>query len=1569
MSNNNERIAALSPEKRQMLVQQLYQKKRSVPNGTSPITPQNRDVNCFPLSFAQARLWFLDQLEPGKPFYNISSALLLKGSLNLAALEQSFNEIIRRHEILRTSFRTVDGQPVQVIEPNLKLTLNLQDLRQLPPIERQQTLQQLIAQSANQPFDLTQLPLLRVSLLHVGESEYVMLLVMHHIISDGWSMGVLIREMVALYQAYGAGKSSPLSELTIQYADFAVWQRSQQQAIASQITYWKQQLSGNLPVLQLPTDRPRPPVQSFQGARQSLLLPKVLTSALKKLSQQENATLFVTLLAAFQTLLYRYTNQADICVGSPIANRNRVEIEGSIGVFVNTLVLRTDLAGNPSFRQLIGRVREVALAAYSHQDLPFEKLVEELQPQRDLSRNPLFQVMFALQNAPMPEIELEGLTIDSLKVESNRSQFDLSLTILENSQGAIAELEYSTDLFEAATISRMLKHFETLLEGIVANPDRCLSDLPILTASERQQLLIDWNNTFADYPQDCCIHQLFEAQVEQTPNAVAAIFDAQILTYCQLNAKANQLAQYLRSLGLKPEQLVGICVERSLEMMVGILGILKAGGAYLPLDSSYPSERLAFILEDARIGILLTQQHLIEKLPQSRVTIACLDTDWSEISQHSQENPNINVTAENLAYVIYTSGSTGTPKGVEITHQALINHSIAVAKAYQIQSSDRILQFGSISFDVSAEEIFPSWLSGATVVIRPEAILDFANLGQFLNQEKVTVVNLPTTYWHEWVSYLVDSKTELPPTLRLAIVGTEAVQLEQLLIWEKLVGNRVRWINAYGPTEATIGVTLYELTTSDRQLSCVPIGRPIANTQIYILDSHLQPVPIGVNGEIYIGGDSLARGYLNRPDITAEKFILNPFERSNSQSLKPSRLYKTGDLARYLPDGNIQFIGRIDSQVKIRGFRIELGEIQTILKQHPAIRDAVVLAQEESEKPNHKRLVGYIVPKETAPTTVELRDFLTKKLPNYMMPSGFVMLESLPLLPNGKVDRIALLHLNLTPPESETKFVEPSTNIEGLLAKIWAEVLRIEQVGIHDNFFELGGDSILSIQAIARANKAGLRLTPKQLFEHQTIAELAAVASTIQITEAQQGLVTGEVHLTPIQHWFFQQNLPQPHHFNQAVLLQVEPGCDLALLQQTIQQLLLHHDALRLRFVQTEFGWKQEIANPDAEFPLTRLDFSALPEVEQIAALEVAVNELQSSLNLSVGPLMRVAYFDFGVDKPSRLLFVIHHLAIDGVSWRILLEDLSRGKGIDLPPKTTSFQQWSNCLQEYARSASLQQEQNYWLAESRSLVSRLPVDYPEGDNTVASADRVAIALNAEQTQALLQEVPKAYNTQINDVLLAALVMAFAQWTGDRSLLVELESHGREQIFDNLDLSRTVGWFTSVFPIILNQDSTPGETLKAVKEQLRGVPNRGIGYGILRYLGDDKIAEELKNLPQAEVIFNYLGQFDQTLSESSLFSFARESTGNSRSLEGTRSHLFEIDGLVNGGQLSLSWTYSKNLYQKATVEYLAQSYLEVLRELIVHCQSPDAGGYTPSDFPDVDLNQEELENVLAEIGGM
>ncbi|HAG82187.1 MAG TPA: non-ribosomal peptide synthetase, partial [Cyanobacteria bacterium UBA12227] len=1109
-----------------------------------------------------------------------------------------------------------------------------------------------------------------------------------------------------------------------------------------------------------------------------------------------------------------------------------------------------------------------------HQDLPFEKLVEELQPQRDLSRNPLFQVMFALQNAPMPEIALEGLTIDTLKVESNRSQFDLSLTIVENSQEAIAELEYSTDLFEAATISRMLKHFETLLEGIVANPDRCLSDLPILTASERQQLLIDWNNTFADYPQDCCIHQLFEAQVEQTPNAVAAIFDAQILTYCQLNAKANQLAQYLRSLGLKPEQLVGICVERSLEMMVGILGILKAGGAYLPLDSSYPSERLAFILEDARIGILLTQQHLIEKLPQSRVTIACLDTDWSEISQHSQENPNINVTAENLAYVIYTSGSTGTPKGVEITHQALINHSIAVAKAYQIQSSDRILQFGSISFDVSAEEIFPSWLSGATVVIRPEAILDFANLGQFLNQEKVTVVNLPTTYWHEWVSYLVDSKTELPPTIRLAIVGTEAVQLEQLLIWEKLVGNRVRWINAYGPTEATIGVTLYELTTSDRQLSCVPIGRPIANTQIYILDSHLQPVPIGVNGEIYIGGDSLARGYLNRPDITAEKFILNPFERSNSQSLKPSRLYKTGDLARYLPDGNIQFIGRIDSQVKIRGFRIELGEIEALLSQHPAVGESVVVVREDT--PGDKRLVAYVVlnseTQELHNTSAisservpQLRNFLKERLPQHMLPSAFVVLESLPIAPSGKVDRRALPAPDLKQLQRESTFVAPSTPVEEMLAGIWAEVLGVERVGIHDNFFELGGHSLLATRVISQVRQVfEVELPLRRLFEEPTVTQLAKdieranqAGLGLEVPPIQRISRDGKLTLSFAQQrlWFLSQLEVHNPFYNMAGALRLQGPLNQAALAQSLNEILRRHEVLRTR-IRTVDEQPELVISSVTTLPLPVLDLSELPTAQQETnAKELIRAEAQQPFDLKSDLMLRVKLLRLG-EQEHIALFTLHHIASDGWSIDVLVQELSvlyqafcNGQSsplAELPIQYVDFATWQR---QWLQGEVLAVQLAYWRQhlDGAPSVLELPTDYLRPAIQTFQGATYTFALSQEQSIAL-KTLSQQEGSTLFMTLLAAFKTLLYRYTGSEDIVVGSPVANRNRA----ELEGLIGFFVNT--LVLRTDLSGNPTFRELLSRIREV---ALGAYAHQDLPFEKLVEELQ--PQRNLSYNPLFQ--------------------------------------------------------------------------------------------------------------
>ncbi len=1082
------------------------------------IQPVSRNQE-IPLSFGQQRLWFLNQWEGENVSYNESVAVRLKGLLNLSALQHSLNEIVRRHEILRTSFVCVDGKPTQVIYPDLPLSLSIINLREIPQWnQRQAEALRLLAQTANSPFGLTEAPLLRTTLVKLDETEHILSFTIHHIICDNWSMGILLQEVAALYTAFCSNKPLPLPELPIQYADFAIWQRQwlTGDRLQSQLNYWQQQLINYPPILQLPTDRPRPALQSFCGKTQSFYLSSDLTKALKALSLQEEVTLFMMLLAAFVTLLYRYSQQDDILIGTAIANRNYKEQERLIGLFANTLVLRTNCAGNPTFRELLHQVRECTLSAYTHQDLPFEYLVEQIQPERNPSYNPLFQVMFVLQNSPMEELQLPGLDLNLLPLENQTAKFDLSLVMQEKECGLYGELEYNTDLFNADTICRMVEHLQNVLTGIVANPEQRLGDLPILSPAEQQQLLVNWNHTQADYPQDICIHQLFADRVEKTPNAVAVVFADQQLTYQQLNQQADALAHYLKQLGVKPEVIVGICLEKSLEMVIGILAILKAGGTYLPLDPSYPQERLAFILEDAKPLVLLTQTRLITELQLHKVQIVSLDTSWqNNISETITQQYPTEVKSENLAYVIYTSGSTGIPKGVMIAHQALVNHSLAAAKIYQLQSNDRVLQFASISFDVAAEELFPSWLCGSTVVIRPNWILSFSNFQQFLKSAKITVLNLPTVYWHQWVSELSNSNIALPPTLRLIIVGTEQAQPEKLALWQQQVGTKVRWLNAYGPTEATIGATIYEPVDvlENFQTASVPIGRPIDNNQIYILDKHLKPTPIGIPGELYISGFGLARGYLNRPDLTAEKFIPNPFEKAvpMKQVSPPSmkvvfpllptyksggdKLYKTGDLARYLPNGNIEYLGRIDNQVKIRGYRVELEEIEVTLTQHPDVQETVVITHLNDARDT--QLIAYVVlNNKQQPTAKELRNFLKQQLPDYMIPSAFILMENLPQMPNGKVDRQALLALEFKQPRLEKDFVAPRDDLEFQLTQIWEEVLGISPIGVTDNFFELGGHSLLAVRLMAKIEKFfGSRLSLVQLFQEATIEKLKSLLS------------------------------------------------------------------------------------------------------------------------------------------------------------------------------------------------------------------------------------------------------------------------------------------------------------------------------------------------------------------------------------------------------------------------------------------------------------------------------------------
>ncbi len=1060
------------------------------------------EVFVFPTSFAQQRLWFLDRSIPGNTIYNVPTAIHLTGALNLTALEQTFNEIVRRHETLRTTLIVEDGQPLQAIAPSATIPLHVLDLQQLGAEERDVRTKRIINNELQHVFNLASGTLLRVTILALSETEHILLINMHHIICDDWSLGILIRELGTLYTAFTQDRSSPLLELPLQYADFAQWQREwlQGEVLNTQLAYWREQLNG-ISTLHLPTDKPRLPLQNYRGATQFLELPKLLTDRLKQLSQQAGVTLFMTLLAAFKTLIYRYTHQSDIAIGSPIANRNRSEIEGIIGFFVNTLVLRSDLAGNPTFRELLDRVREVTVGAYTHQDLPFEKLVEELHPERSLSHHPLFQVVFGFQNAPMSPLELPGLVPSLINIDYKTTRFDLELHLWkcgedfrssdggnwQDTEGLRGIVVYNTDLFEPATIDRMLNHFKNLLLGIVANPDRQIANLPLLSEVELSRVMVEWNHTQVDKSQYKCIHQIFEARVRQYPDAIALNFASDRITYQELNSRSNQLARHLQKLGVGAEVLVGICIPQSIDTIVGLLAILKAGGAYVPLDPSYPQERLNFMLEDARVAVLLTQSNSIDRFQDFANPIVSIDNDWEIIDREQADNLHCDPNSDNLAYVIYTSGSTGQPKGVAVTHKA-INRLVCNPNYIKLEPCDKVAQAANISFDAATFEIWGALLNGAELVaIDREVTLSPRELALQIRDRQIDVLFLTTALFQQ----IARDVPQAFATVKYLLFGGETVDVRWV---NKIIehGASQHLIHVYGPTENTTFSTYYDLNLS-RSIASLPIGRPITNTQIYILDPHLHPLPIGVTGEIYLGGDGLAREYLNRLELTAQYFITDPFNCDAN-----TRLYKTGDFARYLPDGNIEFLGRTDNLVKIRGFRIELSEIEAVLNRHPAVSENIVIVAENV--PDDKHLVAYIVLDRQQMPTPEIysfRQFLKSKLPAYMVPTVYMFPESLPLTPNGKVDRAVLPTPDLMN-YHDRDYVAPRSQIEELLTEIWAKVLGKERIGIHDNFFESGGHSLLATQLMSRIRDTfQIDLPVRNLFESPTIAQLARHIDTM----------------------------------------------------------------------------------------------------------------------------------------------------------------------------------------------------------------------------------------------------------------------------------------------------------------------------------------------------------------------------------------------------------------------------------------------------------------------------------------
>ncbi len=1504
------------------------------------LSPEERAA--APLSFAQQRLWFLDKLEGAGVTYHISGAVRITGKLNIDVLQRAFSEIVRRHEVLRTRFDECDGRPVQIIVPQEPFRFRQVSLEQLSESRREQEIQHWLDSENERPFALAHDPLLRVTLLRLDETSHLLLMTLHHIISDEWSMGLLLQEVADLYRAFGLNRPSPLSELPIQYADYAHWQRQWLSGtlLKNQLSYWARQLAEAPALLDLPTDRPRPPMQRYRGRSQSFSIESKLTNQLKQLGRSAEATLFMTLLGGYGVLLARYARTADLVIGSPIANRNRTELERLIGFFVNTLPLRLDLSGNPDIQELLSRIRQTALAAYAHQDVPFEYIVEELQPERNLSHAPLFQVMFVLQNAPTPNMAVEDLHLEMLDSASPAAKFDLTLSIEEVAGELRGVIEYNTDLFDEATILRFIAQYRRLLAGMAAAPDSPVMTLPLLDDAEQRQMVFDWNASPALTP-PLAVQQLFEAQAAQTPDKIALAHAGATLSYDALNRLANRLAHQLRSLGIGPDVPVGLCLEPSLEMIIGLLGILKAGGAYLPLLPETPSERLAFILEESQAPLILTRTELTDAIADCGTRVLSIDELLSKASP--EMNPDGETHPDNLAYIIYTSGSTGQPKGVQVSHGNLA-HSIQARLKYYDAPFTGLLLLQPFAFDIAGGGIFWSLCQGGCLFMEPRTLAqDPRQLLDRIAQTQVShLILLPLLY-----APLLDLATTAQlANLRVVIVGGEQMPVE-LASRHGAMLPQAALFNEYGPTETTIWSSAFHVE-SDAQHNIIPIGKPTAHSRLYLLDERLNPVPVGVPGELYIGGEQVSRGYLRHPALTGEKFMPDPFATAPG-----SRLYRTGDVARYRSDGNIEFQGRIDQQVKIRGFRIELGEIEAALKDHCSVNEAAVVVNAQGSS---NRLVAYVVAQTDSET---LRAYLQSKLSDYMIPSAFVFLDSLPLTANGKLDQRAL-----PAPERdsrESSYLAPRTPTETLLATIWQDVLGLAQVGVQDNFFSLGGDSILSIQIVSRANRAGIGLTVKQLFQHQTVAELARLAPERQAVHAEQGTLSGPVTLTPIQTWFFEGASPEPQYFNQSVLLKLVAGLEPKHLERAVHALIMHHDMLRARFHWQEGQVRAEISD-NGVLPFSIHDYSALPAEQRAAALSADALQQQTSLNLSEGPLLRVIFYRMGDGQADRLLLIIHHLVVDGVSWRILLSDLdtalnqlSRAEPIALPAKTTAFPYWSERLKAYADSEQAIAELAYWREQSTTPTRRLPLDTDADPNcnTLDSAEHVTLALSAESTQALLLETPQAYRSQINDILLTALLRTFNDWTGDTALRIVMEGHGREELFDDVDLSRTVGWFTSGFPLVLRNEADEGigASLKRVKETLRSIPKHGIGFGILRYLNQNAdIRAALAADSDAEVSFNYLGRFEQNAGSSVLLGEASEPTGSDQSQIGQRRFVLEINGILNEGRLQLTWTYSKRLHKRQTIEHLAESYFTELEAIIRHCRSEEAGGYTASDFP-------------------
>lgn len=1874
--------------------------------------PRTQDLA---LSYAQERLWFLEQLEVTGVAYNISDAVRLKGKLNTKALENSFQLLIERHEVLRARIIEKNGIPRQVFTPQPMFQLQqLQNKEFTDPSK----LEALLRKEMSKPFELTRGELLRALLIPLSETENVLVISMHHIISDGWSMSILVSELGELYHGLTTGTQAQLADLAVQYADYADWQRKwlKQDLLQKELAYWKAQLKGAPAALSLPLDKPRPAVQGYQGAILSLDLGAELSALIRELSKQEDVTLFMVFLAVFQIQLSRWSGQQDVVVGTPIAGRTHGKLESLIGFFVNTLVMRGNIDSHIRFTDLLASTKETALQAYANQNLPFDKLVAELKPKRDLSRQPIFQNQLIFLNIPELRLNLHDLELIPIASDVSTAKYDLTLYVSENERGFKCQFEYAVDLFEASTIERFSLQFKQLMAVLVGNPEKHLREIELLTADEKHQVVDKWNQTSADFNLEANVLQLISNAAQANPNKVALICQDQSITYQALLQSSNQLAHYLCDQGVKPGDLIGICLERGPQLVLGLLAIMKAGAAYVPLDPDYPQDRLSYMLEDSGSQLLLTHSSLAGLFADKHCLL--VDDLQTKISSYPLTAPQIESLAKELAYVIYTSGSTGLPKGVMVERGALANFMCAMAEQPGLETHDTLVAVTPVSFDISCLELYLPLIRGATLVLadRETAMAGDALLTLLEEQQATMMQATPAT----WRMLLEAGWT--PDSQFTALCGGEALPFT---LMKQLAERCVAW-NLYGPTETTIWSTRWPLSSSAQRVS---IGEAIENTCVYVVDEHFNPQPVGVAGELLIGGEGLARGYLQRPGLTAERFIPSPF-------FPGQRLYRTGDLVRLETNGQLQYLSRMDNQVKIRGHRIELGEIETALLKVPGVKQAAVVDKAmpgRTSEENEKRLVAYLakysdnsvigsegdaldrqtngmqfslhyfadaeqsgapedmyelylsgakradelgltavwtperhftdvaaafpnpatlsaalstitsniqlrsgsvvaplhnplriaeewavvdrlsggraglsfatgwfandfvlapdafenkrelmfehidtvqklwrgqaidmtngegqkVSVKALPTPIQaeipvwitaagnpatfretgekgyniltgmfgqnlkqlaeniavyrqarseaglepyggtvtvmlhtfiadsqeqaaeyarqplsqyfrshvaLREqilrssnlnvsvdakdvdavikvsverFLTESaligsptfclemsrklkgigvdeisclidfgvapkivvekldniawvmnqlrndidldrvrkavdqnLPAYMHPTEYVLLNEFPRTPNGKLDRKALPEPSWG--QSDAVYVEAGNEVQRQLTKIWNNVLGIEHIGIRDNFFALGGDSIQSIQVVAKAREFGLYFSARQMYENQTIEQLSGVAA--QKVQYAQDNASGECPLLPIQHWFFEQNMVEVHHFNLSLMLLCKKQLDGDKLEQVLQQLWQHHDALRLGYQRHNKHWQQSFAELEPALSLERVDLSACDEHNFNTEIQRVANELQAGLTLAPGGLIRVALIDCPEPEPQRLLFATHHLLVDGVSWRILVEDLQRlyEQQSALPLKTLSYKAWGDHLTRLLVEGFFAPDLAYWQAIENEQVAALPVDQADGVNKVSRTRLSKHKLDSDLTASLLGDVHQTYHTGINDLLLAALTKTLADWSCTDKVKIYIEGHGREELTGDCDVSRTVGWFTALFPVLLElcpdaqSGDSPnwGELLISVKEQLRLIPHKGLSYGVLRYL-DNKPLTPSAQTP--EISFNYLGQLDVSMGESSLFSLTEENFGQMRSLKQTREHLIDLSAAIIGGQLEVYWRYCEDLHFADTIEDLHAGFFTNLKSLISYCQNAEMR-YTRSDFPMLEWSQDAIDEVAEMFGG-